>query len=268
MMNISEAATHETDFDDVIQEIKWEEICFQDETQLNDIEYAKPYIVGTAVDYLSRMMITGDKNKAFRISLMFKLNPKYPPESWVCHEADRLFEHITGLDDSSIINACQLVCFDTLYRSGKKYSAFLSDYNYHSKLPYEYYISTVENIRIMVQRCIEYFKGCAPVTGFCVHYKCLHGDGDYCTDTELCDLKVSKYKLHDEDHPENFLHHTKQVLLYWYAGLHTEGLDFSKIDTLSIFNPRLNMAWKMRVSQLPEDLPVDLDMFCWGECFC
>ena len=263
-MNISEAVTHETDFDDVIQEIKWEEICFQDNNTLNDIEYARPDIVGLAVDYLSRMMITGDKNKAFRISLMFKQNPKYPPESWVCHRADRLFEHITGLDDSSIINACQLVCFDTLYRSGK-YSAFLSDYNSHSKLPYEYYISTVENIRIMVQRCMEYFKGCAPVTGFCVHYKCLHGDGDYFTGTELCDLKVSKYKLHDD--PENFLHHTKQVLLYWYAGLHTAGLDFSKIDTLSIFNPRLNIAWKLKVSQLPEDLPVNWDMFCCGECF-
>ena len=265
MMNISEAAKHKADFDDVIQEIKWEEICFQDKNTLNDNEYVRPDIVGLAVDYLSRMMITGDKNKAFRISLMFKRLTKYPPESWVCHEADRLFEHITGLDDSSIINACQLVCFDTLYRSGK-YSAFLSDYNHHSKLPYEYYISTVENIRIMVQRCIEYFKHSEPDTGFGVNYACLHGDGDYCTDTEICDLKVSKYKLHDN--PENFLHHTKQILLYWYAGLHTEGLDFSKIDTLSIFNPRLNMAWKLKVSQLPEDLPVDLYCFCWGECFC
>lgn len=266
-MNISEAAKHEADFDDVIQEIKWEEIFFQDKNTLNDNEYVRPDIVGLAVDYLSRMMITGDKNKAFRISLMFKRLTKYPPESWECHEADRLFEHITGLDDSSIINACQLVCFDTLYRRSDKYSAFLSDYNRYSKLPYEYYISTVENIRIMVQRCIEYFKGWNSLDiGFGVHYAWLHGDGDYCADTELCDLKVSKYKLHEGPYPqENFLHHTKQVLLYWYAGLHTEGLDFSIIDTLSIFNPRLNIAWKTKVSQLPEDLPVDLDMFCW-EC--
>lgn len=263
MKTISQAAKKEAaDFDEIVKAIKWEEICFQDEKQLNDNEYVRSDIVGLAVDYLSRMMITGDKSKAFRISLMFKRLTKYPPESWECHAADRLFEHITGVDDSSIINACQLVCFDDLFRASKFDN---NNFRYLQTLQPAQYKSTVENIRVMVQRCIDYFKGChSPDTGFCVKYGGVFGDGDYFTGTELCDLKVSKYKLY-EGRPENFLHHTKQVLLYWYAGLHTEGLDFSKIDTLSIFNPRLNMAWKLKVSQLPEDLLDELNMFCW-EC--
>ena len=266
MKTISQAAKKEAaDFDEIVKAIKWEEICFQDKKQLNYRECILPNIVGLAVDYLSRMMITGDKNKAFRISLMFKdmscvVNH---PDNPMTKDADYFFKKINGMDDLSIINACSLVFFDDIFRASKFDN---NNFRYLQTLQPAQYKSTVENIRVMVQRCIDYFKGChSPDTGFCVKYGGVFGDGDYFTGTELCDLKVSKYKLHDEDHPDNFLHHTKQVLLYWYAGLHTEGLDFSKIDTLSIFNPRLNIAWKLKVSQLPEDLLDELDMFCW-EC--
>ena len=260
IMNISNAALISAEYSKILKTLEWEESCFEDENHLNNEERVDSGIVGSAVDYLSRMMITGDKSKAFEISFLFK---KYHrvfvnnPDHELCKHADKLLEQITGLDDLSIIRACQLVCYDLIIRAGV--SAFKAGFEHCMSLPPEDYKSTVENIRVMVQRCIEYFKGCAPVTetGFCVKYGNLYGDGDVVTVRELCDLKTSKRKTSLKD--------KRQVLLYWYAGLHTEGLDFSKIDTLSIFNPRLNMAWKLKVSQLPEDLLDDLDMFCW-EC--
>lgn len=256
IMNISKAALISAEYSKILKTLEWEESCFEDENQLNNEERVDSGIVGSAVDYLSRMMITGDKSKAFEISMLFKKIPFFAnhTDSWVCNHADTLLEKITGLDDLSIIRACNLVCFDLIIRTS--YADFLKGYNQCANLPPEDYKSTVENIRVMVQRCIEYFKGCAPVTetGFCVRYESLKGDGDFVTETALVDLKTSKRKTSQKD--------KRQLFLYWYAGLHTEGLDFSKIDTLSIFNPRLNMAWKLKTSQFTEELLEDADMFC------
>ena len=256
IMNISNAALRVAEYSKILKTLEWEESCFEDENQLNNEERVDSGIVGSAVDYLSRMMITGDKSKAFEISMLFKKMPFFAnhTDSWVCNHADTLLEKITGLDDLSIIRACNLVCFDLIIRTN--YADFLKGYNQCANLPPEDYKSTVENIRVMVQRCIEYFKGCAPVTetGFRVKYKSLKGDGDFVTETTLVDLKTSKGKTSMKD--------KRQLFLYWYAGLHTEGLDFSKIDTLSIFNPRLNMDWKLKTSQFTEELLEDADMFC------
>lgn len=255
-MNISNAALISAEYSKILKTLEWEEYCFDDEYQLNDKEYIPAGIVGSAVDYLSRMMITGDKSKAFEISFLFKKYPVFVnnPGHELCKLADKLLEQITGLDDLSIIRACQLVCYDLIIRAGV--SAFKSGFEHCMSLPPEDYKSTVENIRVMVQRCIEYFKGCAPVTetGFCVRYESLKGDGDFVTETALVDLKTSKRKISLKD--------KRQLFLYWYAGLHTEGLNFSKIDTLNIFNPRLNIAWKLKTSQFTEELLENADMFC------
>ena len=256
IMNISKAAGISAEYSKILKTLEWEESCFNDENQLNDQECVYAGIVGSAVDYLSRMMITGDKSKAFEISMLFKKLPYFAnhTDSWVCNHADTLLEKITGLDDLSIIRACNLVCFDLIIRTN--YADFLKGYNQCANLPPEDYKSTVDNIRVMVQRCIEYFKKGAPVTetGFCVKHEILKGDGDFVTETSLVDLKTSKKKPSTRD--------KRQLFLYWYAGLHTEGLNFSKINTLSIFNPRLNMAWNLKTSQFTEELLEDADMFC------
>ena len=256
-MNISQAAKQKADFNDLVKNIEWEEICFQDERHLNNAECMPAWIVGSAVDYLARMVITGDKSKAFEIPLIFKKIPFFS-NSLMSKDADILFEKINGLSDGSIISACKLVCFDTLYRT-RSIDHLVKSLTHVATLQRNEYLPTIENIRSMVLRCEGFFKGCAPVlnTGFRVKYGHLFGDGDFLTETELCDLKTGRAKPTLSD--------KKQVLLYWYVGRHTEGLDFSKIDTLSIFNPRFNMAWKLKVSQLPEELLDYLNMFCW-EC--
>ena len=235
---------------------KWS--SFNDEEYLNSSECVNPWIVGLAVDYLSRMMITGNKTEAFRISLLFKTLPWFVqhPEDWTCYHADKLLEKITGLDNFSIIRACNLVCFDEIYRS-QNMKDFKSSYKHCAELSPKEYETTCENIRVMVKRCVRFFEWCnpVPVTGFVVGNGYLHGDGDILTETEIWDIKTSRQQLSLAD--------KIQVLLYWYIGLNTKGLDFSKISTLGIYNPRMNYSWKLEISQIPEDLIDDLHSICF-----
>ena len=92
IMNISKAALISAEYSKILKTLEWEESCFEDENQLNNEERVDSGIVGSAVDYLSRMMITGDKSKAFEISMLFKKIPFFAnhTDSWVCNHADTL----------------------------------------------------------------------------------------------------------------------------------------------------------------------------------
>ena len=253
----SEFFSNCTSRDSLKKSLEGKIFLFSDEKSLNDNENVYPGTIGSVVDYLTRMVITGDKNKAFEISMLFKKLPFFAnhTDSWVCNHADTLLEKITGLDDLSIIRACNLVCFDLIIRTN--YADFLKGYNQCANLPPEDYKSTVENIRIMVERCEKFLQSRCfkPVTGFVVCYEGLHGDGDILTDTEIWDIKTSREQLSLAD--------KIQVLLYWYVGLNTKGLDFSKISTLGIYNPRMNYSWELEISQIPEDLIDDLHSICF-----
>lgn len=64
-------------------------------------------VVGLAVDYLTRMELTGDREKAFEISM-------YGAERMEREkEGRRYLDGIRGLDGDSISNACYLVWFNT-----------------------------------------------------------------------------------------------------------------------------------------------------------
>lgn len=65
-------------------------------------ENISPSVVGLAVDYLTRMELTGDKEKAFKISMSGATRLGREKEG-------RDLEGITGLDDDSIRNACRLI---------------------------------------------------------------------------------------------------------------------------------------------------------------
>lgn len=65
-------------------------------------------------------------------------------------ETNKLMKGISGTDDQSIINAIRLSGFDVLYRSG------LFGYILVNKIKPD--IDTVENVRIMVQRILNFFN--------------------------------------------------------------------------------------------------------------
>lgn len=243
--------------EDLPQILKGEKTCFTGGVHPGEPENVAPWIVGTVVDYLSRMVLTGDKAKAFYISFMFKRDlylQRHQTEFYgdVCQWADNLLGGITGLDDKSIENACRLVCFDQIYRCSP------SGFEESVKQVYEYPPDeiTSNHIRSMVERCVAFFRGkTVTETGFVVKNERIHGDGDILTKTGLWDIKTSMIK-------SLALKDKLQVLLYWCVGLQTDEAKFSRVKTLGIYNPRQDFLWKLDISQLPEDLINGLKSAC------
>lgn len=242
-------------------------VVFNDGITLHEKENIHSSLVGEAVDYLTRFVMGTDKEKAFKISLR---GAKLAEEAFGFKHADRiahkLMKKIKKLDRRSIIFACKLVSFDVWYRNPM---AALTAPNYKTIKPDK---QTIENIITLVNRNVSFFKKYGPITsdGFTFapvtpnieEYKKMMetgkgsfggytalvntGDGDFLTADTLWDLKVSKSK------PQS--RHTLQILMYWIMGQHSGQEIFKNITKIGIYNPRLNMAFQLDISEIPEDV--------------
>lgn len=219
-------------------------ICHLDDNKyLNENENMSPIIVGLAVDYLTRFIVCHN-NDAFFVSF---LGAKIVGEH---KKAMSLYEKIHGLDDDSIICACKLVGFDSAYRAG-----------IHAYSPIEFINpdnQTIENIRIMVERCAIFIKKYGPIikNGFTFenggYSKLINsGDGDFVTRDTLWDFKVSK------NHPTK--DHTLQLIIYYIMGKHTPQSIFKEIKNVGIFNPRLNNVYIFDLSKLSKEIVLEIE---------
>lgn len=112
---------------------------------------------------------------------------------------------------------------------------------------------TIDNIRIMIERSLEFWKLYGPIIkdGFTFEphgYTSIvnTGDGDYLTADTLWDFKVSKAE------PTN--KHTLQLLMYWIMGQHSGQQIFREIKYIGIFNPRLNIVYKLSLNSIPNEV--------------
>ncbi len=222
---------------------EFKKIILEDNKQLYDMkkETIHPTIVGTVVDYLTRFMNGTSKRIAFDISFL---------GARIANEYDvalNLLSKINGLDDESIKNACRLVTFDVYYRNPAAISR-VRKWN-------EAYISkeTVYNIRVMVNRGLNFFKEYGPVTkdGFSFEpngYTDIvdAGDGDFLTKDTLWDFKVSK--------AEPTSKHTLQLLMYYLMGQHSGQNIYNSITKIGIFNPRLNVVYILDVKNISSEI--------------
>ena len=221
---------------------------------LHEQENIHPSIIGLAVDYLSRYLLTADAEKAFDISLkgmQIAIHLKIIDEK----ERKNLFEPLNpALDDLTIINACKICSFDVWYRNfrmarmAKPYTEINPDQE------------TIENIRIMVKRAESFFKKYGPVLsdGFTFEHDgysdlVTAGDGDYLTETTLWDFKVSKKKPTSK--------HTLQILMYWIMGQHSGKKEFENIKNIGIFNPRLNTVYQIAVTEIPASVITEIEEY-------
>lgn len=192
--------------------------------ELYPVENIHPTKIGLVVDYLSRFMSNGNSvEDAFRIS-------------------------IKGLDDESIIAACQITTFDSIYRAGLAWFDYeiLDD---ERLIPDAH---TIANIRIMVNRALDFFKEYGPVTKdgfkFIGGYTDIitAGDGDFLTEDTLWDFKVSKKPPLKE--------HTLQLLIYYLMGQHSVQPYYKPLTKIGIYNPRLNIVYTKKVSDIDETI--------------
>ena len=189
--------------------------------ELNPVENVHASLVGMSVDYLSRFLSGTRLEEAFKPSL------KGSVVSHHAEEADRLLRGVTGLDDASITNAVKLTGFDVCFRAG------LQQYKPVEEIQPD--TSTIENIRVMVNRTLHFLDVYGPkiLDGFTFEggYSdvIVNGDGDFLTADTLWDLKVSKNPIKKE--------HTLQLLMYWRMGLRSVYPEFRDVRYLGIYNP-------------------------------
>ena len=201
-------------------------------------ENVSPGLVGLAVDYLTRFMSGTSVEEAFEISRMGAVNVQQ-----LCL-FERLISHVSGLDDDSIDAAVKLSGFDSAYRAGVMAYRPVEDI-----VPDTH---TIENIRVMVERSLRFFEQYGPKVldgltfegGYTGYVST--GDGDFLTDDTLWDFKVSKQKLQNK--------YTLQLLMYWRMGLHSVHPEYRNVKYLGIYNPRMNVVYRLDVNNIPADV--------------
>ncbi len=231
----------------------------EDDFLLNENENINPGVVGMAVDYLTRFVMGERVEKAFQISFRGAMIAEgiFRQKDSLKH-ATNFLKHIKGLDDISIINACKIVTFDVWLRNpiSAMKSKGADDTNPN--------LDTIENIRIMVKRCVDFLKIQGPIIksnltfGPNGYTKVVSsGDGDYLTDDTIWDFKVSKNKPNSQ--------HTLQLLMYWIMGQHSGQEIYKKISKIGIYNPRLNTIYLLSIEKIPQEVikEIEDDVICY-----
>lgn len=252
---------------------KFKQFEFEDDELLEENENLHPSIIGLAVDYLSRFMINKNKEKSFDISLIgiecaknfYKfacksnhqnlqiIKIKFNFLSQIDNIRIELLNDINGLDDKSIIAACKLVSYDVWYRNLE--AALKTDSQTYSKIANQ---STINNIKIMVNRFLNFNKSYGPIIADGFNFKPSGytdiigaGDGDFLTYNTLWDLKVIKSKP--------TIDYTLQILIYWIMGKHSTNPLFNQIDHIGIFNPRLNTMYRISTSIIKKEIIKEIE---------
>lgn len=245
-----------------------------DEIELAEKENISPALVGIAVDYLVRFMIDLEtqideaelkeyqkidslpvsKKKmslkllhrlcvaenSFRISLMGAEILESTGEEGASETAANLLMQINGLDDKSIISACKLSGYDVCLRAAVACYKPVEEINPDD--------ATIENVRKMVKRSIEFFQKNGPIIETGITFEGGYtdvvdsGDGDYLTEDTIWDLKVSKYPLTKEI--------TLQLLMYYLMGKHSKKDIYKKVKYIGIYNPRQNCVYKLAIKDI------------------
>lgn len=223
--------------------------------QLNDnselgAENIHSSLVGLAVDYMTRYMLSKDKSLAFDIPLLGA--KKIGKEK----DYQQLVDGIIGLDDNSITNACKLAGFDVVFRSGIMGYKPYEEINPDSQ--------TIKNIRIMVTRALVFFKEYGPVTKYGFTFEkdgytetVAKGDGDFLTKNILWDFKVSV--------KEPTSKHTLQLAMYYIMGKHSKQDCYKDINKIGVFNPRLNKVYLFDMTKLDKSIieTIEKDVICY-----
>lgn len=222
----------------------FKETKLEDQNELFEEENITPALVGLTVDYMTRYLNSNNLEKAFSISLMGaeKINES--------KKAYKLLENITGLDNQSIINACKLCGYDVCYRAGIAYYKNIDEIN-----PNE---NTILNIKIMIQRGLNFFENYGPVVQDGLTFQGGYtstisaGDADFITKDTLWDFKVSKSNPTKD--------HTLQLIIYYLLGIHSYACDFSNIKKIGIFNPRKNIVYEYEIGKIPNEIIKEIEV--------
>lgn len=223
----------------------FKETSFQTEVDLTDIsqENISPFLLGTVVDYLTKYYSDDSTPiEAFDIAWAGADLLSY----FVKRKANSSLKKIGKNDDLNnkvIINACYLASLDVAYRRGPE--------AYDPKVNCVPDLYTIKVIKTLVERSVGFFETIDPIkrSGFTLDESSFteyinKGNGGFITEEGLWDMKVSIKEPNSK--------HTLRVLVNYLMGLESHSLvdDFEQIETLGIFNPRLNKSYTLEIDNI------------------
>ncbi len=203
-------------------------------------------LVGTTVDYLTRLAGGADPRYAFHYSLV-------GAEFLGAQEFKRATADVKSLipghvDAATVAVACRLSHYEAAFRAGP--------HAYNPDAQTVPNTVTVDHILIMVDRCRVFFDQYGPVTLDGFEFRgaytevITNGDGDFLTADGLWDIKVSTRGPTSK--------HTLQLLIYYLMGRRSGIPGFDSIRLLGIFNPRSNAAYHISLADIPDDVVAEV----------
>lgn len=266
---------------------------FQD---MKQIRMNRSALIGLAVDYLQRMMIQcknvqiiDQRRQAFEISergavcfseYIEDLEHLYNQQLGIDIMSDfyEYADNINELDDISIINACKIVYFDTWYRNmieaikevkmlriceidpqSLKVNQIKQNIQYYRRdMTIEPNAYTIENIRIMVERMLNFVDQYGPVIQYDFNFqpygytsKVTAGDGDILTKDTLWEIKTKQFNYSKLQKYNTGINDTLQLLMYYIMGKHSGNEIYDGINKIGIMNTRFNWIWTYDIERIP-----------------
>ena len=209
---------------------------------------------GLIVDYLVRVLLGESPENAFRVSIM---GADMVSESIFARKNLSLITD-NPTDDESITAAYHLVRYDVVVRRGAQF--------YQSKSRTNLTPEDFVEIRTMILRTVNFFNdqnqdildmGITFEGGYNNYVS--SADADFISQNTLWDLKTSS----SDPTPKDSL----QLLGYYLLGLRSENDLFKQVDTLGVYNPRLNTSYTIKLSEIPYNIPIDAGYRLFGDTF-
>jgi len=203
-----------------------------------DDENVHSSLVGMAVDYLTRSIVSMNPVSAFKVSII---------GAGLIGEAEKALSmamSVLDLSADSITTACQLSGYDVCCRAGVERYRPIADIQPDGP--------TISHIKTMVERSLRFFDEYGPVVEDGITFLGGYtetvdtGDGDFITTDTLWDFKVSVSS------PTN--KYTLQLLMYYLMGLRSGDDNLHGIERLGIFNPRLDKVYLLNVIDIPSEV--------------
>lgn len=218
--------------------------------KLRPTENIHPALLGSVVDYLTRIMLGIAPKDAFALSLMGAavFDETYPDSSSFKTESavkqiQILIQDVQTLCPKSVVAACKIAGYDVCARASiagyKPVETINPDNN------------TIQNIMTLVNRSVAFWSHSKnePVTAAGLDFNNAYtreissGMCGYLTEHTLWDMRVIRTELNNK--------HTLRLLINYLMGVQSSHPEFDSIQNLGIYNPRLSKAYFLPIKNIP-----------------
>ena len=247
---------------------------YYDDKELFNCGILHGSVIGTVVDYLTRVAFGTPVDKAFASTLLgatiaelyaskFSFLKYYKGAR---EKVKEYLNNVKGLDEKSIFYACKLIEYNVWAKNPE--GAINAFFNLAIYEPDD---ATIQDVITLVNRSKCFFEsnGNLICNGFTFEppnaneedalrfriEKNLNfggytptvdsGDGDFLTNDTIWDLKVYK----DPFIRKNI---RLQVVMYWIMGQHSKQEKYKNITKVGIYNPRCNISYILDIEKVPK----------------